>query len=134
MVLSISGGRHDGREWPDAGQPLVLTDEEAADVVRGGMAVWDEPSGWDKAPAPVTVPAVGDIVSEPSPTAAGPRPVPEPAPEPVPAQEQGEVSEAPVSYAPKQAWVNWAMAHGASEDEANMMTKAQLMEVYGDRA
>ena len=128
MIFNISGGRADGRPWPDAGYPLVLEDGEAADLVRGGMALWDEPPGWQPAPPVLPKAPPEAMVSEPAKTAAGPV-----ATEPV-AEPEPERTEAPASYAPKAAWVDWAMKHGASEDEANMATKAQLMESYGDRA
>lgn len=133
MIFNISGGRADGRAWPNAGEPLVLDDGEAGDLVRGGMATWDEPPGWQ--PAPPVIPSAPPeaMVSEPSRTAAGPAVATEPVPEP-PSEPEPERTEAPASYAPKGAWVSWAMAHGATEDEANMATKAQLMEQFGDRA
>jgi hypothetical protein len=39
----------------------------------------------------------------------------------------------PKPYAPKQAWVDYAMAHGATEDEAAPQTKEQLVAKYGSR-
>lgn len=41
--------------------------------------------------------------------------------------------EAPVPAAPKQAWIDWAITQGATEDGANGMTKADLMSRYGGR-
>lgn len=126
MRFSISGGRADGRNWPDAGDPLVLGRDEAEDLIRGGMA-YPHPDGYEVA---------DDAVPPPSPE-PGPPP-PEPVqeagpPQPEEAGEPAVPAGPPVAYAPKQAWVDWAMANGASEDEANMATKAQLMETYGER-
>jgi len=130
MRFSISGGRHDGREWPPAGEELVLGKTEADDLVRGNMA-YPHPDGYEVAAhaAPPSGPADSPPSPEPAPGAGPPEARYEAAPEPAPEPP----SVAPVAYAPKQAWVDWAMAQGATEDEANMMTKAQLMEAYGDR-
>jgi hypothetical protein len=40
----------------------------------------------------------------------------------------------PRPAAPKPEWVAFAVASGAAEDEANAMSKAELMERYGGRA
>ena len=38
MISQISGGRADGRIWPEAGSVFETTDAEGFDLVRGGMA------------------------------------------------------------------------------------------------
>ena len=57
------------------------------------------------------------------------------APVPSQAAEPAEDSGLPVPkpYAPKQAWVDYAMAHGATEDEAAPQTKEALIAKYGSR-
>jgi hypothetical protein len=37
MFVHISGGRGDGRDWPNAGEIIDLGDDEAAQVVRAGL-------------------------------------------------------------------------------------------------
>lgn len=38
---------------------------------------------------------------------------------------------APAASAPKSAWVGWAVANGADPDEAEAMTKSDLIEAFG---
>jgi hypothetical protein len=189
MRIAISGGRHDGRPWPEAGHPIDLPDWEALDVIRGGMAV---PHGEDDErryaylmvngpDAPVRVPGSGDgtVVSMPAATAAGPLgvelavPSASPAgpgtpgdagdtsreaaadaqaaealaghdaggPPGEPAEQAAEpavaVSSAPAvapsPSAPKQYWIDWAIAQDADPEQAAAMTKADLMSRYGGR-
>jgi hypothetical protein len=40
-------------------------------------------------------------------------------------------TEQPAKTAPKAAWVGWAAAQGADPEEAEGMTKADLIELYG---
>jgi len=51
----------------------------------------------------------------------------------VSAEESGDGSDVPSPGASKQAWVDHAVARGASPDEANAMTKADLMSRFGGR-
>src|SRR5215831_13386439 len=39
MKDHISGGRHDGRDWPPANGTIDVPDWEAQDLIRGGHAV-----------------------------------------------------------------------------------------------
>ncbi|MFF9197336.1 hypothetical protein ACF09L_19220 [Streptomyces sp. NPDC014779] len=40
-------------------------------------------------------------------------------------------TEAPAKTAPKAEWVGWAVAQGADPEDAEGMTKADLVELYG---
>lgn len=40
-------------------------------------------------------------------------------------------AERPTQAAPKAEWVGWAVAHGARPDDAEAMTKADLIDKYG---
>ncbi|GGS88474.1 hypothetical protein ACFFV7_50975 [Nonomuraea spiralis] len=46
-----------------------------------------------------------------------------------PVQEPVELGKRPPQAAPKQAWVDWAAAHGMDADQADDLTKAQLIEL-----
>lgn len=145
MVLQVSGGRADGREWPPPWVDLEVPDAEGEDLVRGGLARRVEhrevpPSPRQPEPEPVTVyaPEPGDPgtpeaapVPEPSPAAAGPAPAQEvPAPEPDKGADEIPV---PKPADSKQAWIDYAVSQGTSPEQANDLTKAQLMQVYGGR-
>lgn len=43
----------------------------------------------------------------------------------------GPPSERPAQAAPKSEWVGWAVSQGASPDDAEAMTKADLIDRYG---
>lgn len=45
--------------------------------------------------------------------------------------EASEVSGRPAQNDPKAAWVDWAVSQGADRDEADALTKAELIEFYG---
>ena len=122
MTVTMSGARADGRPWPAAGLPLVVDDWEAEHLVRGDMAryVADAPP----APEPVNV----QVAFSPEQGVLEPAGPPEPE-----AQDSVDVP-APKPVQPKADWVAWAVAQGADEEEANGLTKAELMERYGDRA
>lgn len=165
MTISISGGRADGRDWPERwGAAIDLPAEEAGPLIRAGNAIRvDAPDGAQAADLP-SASMTPSPVSEPAASARGPVPSPFP-PQLMPAE---EVAAAPAKLVPaadpevsfrmipddeepdvqpsaadgmnqpkpadaKQVWVDYAMAHGESEDEANMQTKAQLMQKYGGR-
>jgi hypothetical protein len=185
MTITISGGRADGRDWPDRwGDAIDLPEEEALPLIRAGNAIQVDPP---EAARPLPPPAsqVPAPQSEPAGTArgpviaggtsfmpTGPAPVVEADPArltPVsdphafaqmePAVPGDAIASTFAEYAqggaigddddvpplpadgmnqpkpadPKQAWVDYAMAHGETEDEANMQTKAQLMSKYGGR-
>jgi len=132
MTATISGTRGNGEAWPPAGSPLVVDDWEADHLMAGDLA---RPWPGAPEPEPETEPEAAPPQDYFRPIGA-PDPATEPAPEPVP--EAGIPPEAadggaPKPVQPKADWVAWAVAHGASEQEANEATKAQLMELYGDR-
>ena len=129
MIIGISGGRHDGREWPAAGHEIDVPDHEGDDLIRARHAIYVGPS---EAPGGTAVPPV---TSESSPTSAGPSWEDEhdrleavadgtEEPEPVPEPKPGDL---------RQAWVDYAVSQGATEDQANGMTKVDLMSRYGGR-
>jgi hypothetical protein len=75
MLLYISGGRWDGRDWPPANETIEVPDWEAADLTRGRLAVYAD----DDHALPVR-PAEPGQASEPEPEpeqASEPGPVPE---------------------------------------------------------
>lgn len=149
--------RYDSRPWPGMGEDFEVPDWEGALLVKDGMAVFIRDSPVEEVLAPAAP------VSEPASTAAGPVAEPVVPAEAVPALEpatpelvapvaaepeapaqpvqddvQDDVPEPeapppPKTYAPKADWVDYAMAHGASEDEANLATKDLLIQVYGGR-
>lgn len=140
MFHQMSSGRHDGRVWPAPGVDFEVPDWEGRDLVAGGNAVMvsDKPTAAYETPP--------DVKPGPEPQQwppyepgrfAGPvQPEPEPEPEPeVERFTEGRSSlEPPKAAQPKSDWVDWAVAHGVSEEEANALTKQQLMEAYGQRA
>lgn len=161
MLAWISGGRHDGREWPPAGETIEVPDWEATDLIRAGVAL---PGATQAAPSPPPEPAEPEPASVPEPvpeldpgqlvspadTAAGASAPPagdqeetgqtaEGATEPaIPEAEPSEAADetpavAPAPSAPKQAWIEYAVSRGADEDTARSMTKADLMSRYGGR-
>lgn len=66
----------------------------------------------------------GDKLVDPS---AEPAPESEPEPE-----EEAELEPVkPAQADPKAAWIDWAVSQGADTDEAEALTKAELIEFYG---
>ena len=122
MLQHISGGRGDGTEWPHRGGILDCGEDEARDLVSGQLARWAvEPGAEERAVMPAdraelaqdgqTAPPVGDD--------EGPEP---------------ENGSQPLVRDPKQAWVDHAVENGATPEEAAAMTKADLIEKYGNPA
>jgi hypothetical protein len=111
---------------------LTVDDWEADHLIAGDLArPWPGAPDPDPEPEPDPVPEAEPPAQEDYFRPIGaPDPASEPAPEPAPEPEP----DAPKPVQPKADWVAWAVAHGASEQEANEATKAQLMEQYGDRA
>jgi hypothetical protein len=113
MLLSITGGRPDGSEWPLAGQFLDCGDDEAASLVRGNMARWpadgaeSAPDGAAGAPAGDETPG-GDNGS----------------------QDDGDPSK-PRVRDEKAAWEMHAVTLGVTPEVAAAMTKADLIAQYG---
>jgi len=136
MTLTISGGRADGRPWPDRlSTPIDVPREEGEHLVRVGQAFEVEAPGRAEAPhGPAS--ATPAPVSESSPTAAGPpeaevsAPEEEAAPEPAAGEEPGDM---PKPADAKQAWLDYALSQGADADVAAGMTKADLMSRFGGR-
>ena len=121
MLQHISGGRADGTEWPHLGEILECGEDEARHLVSGGNARWAvEPGAEERAVMPADGPELAAAV--PADDSAGDEP-----PEP-------ENGAQPLVRDPKQAWVDHAVAAGASPDEAAAMTKADLIEKYGNPA
>lgn len=159
MTISISGGRADGRNWPERwGDAIDLPADEAWPLIRAGNAVEVQAPKRAAAPLPPPTSLTPAPQSEPATTARGPvvesswdltgppagGVIADSAPdEPVAphvsvvrenaAAENVAELEPPKPADPKQAWVDHAMAHGETEDEANMQTKAGLMSKYGGR-
>jgi hypothetical protein len=133
MTLYISGGRADGRDWPDPGVAFEVPDQEGADLLRAKHAVRVQPPPRSTSSSPLPGPAsvTPAPVSEPAFTAAGP--VPEPDPDPLASPPVPVNPPLPKPYAPKAEWVNYARAHGDSEDAANLATKEALIAKYGGR-
>lgn len=61
-----------------------------------------------------------------------PTPDPEPTPEPDPVPTPLDPADRPARSATKSEWVDWAVKAGASREEAESMTKTDLIEVYGE--
>ena len=119
MLQHISGGRADGTEWPHLGEILDTDEDEARHLVSGGNARWAvEPGAEERAVMPADGPELAAAV--PADDSAGDEP-----PEP-------ENGAQPLVRDPKQAWVDHAVAAGASPDEAAAMTKADLIGKYGN--
>ena len=117
MLQHISGGRGDGTEWPHIGEPLDCGEDEARRLVSGGNARWwpDE----ERAVMPADGPELAAAV--PADDSAGNE-----ASEP-------ENGAQPLVRDPKQAWVDHAVeVGGADPEEAAGMTKADLIEKYGN--
>jgi len=137
MVISISGGRADGRPWPNAGYLLELPDAEGEDLIRGRMAVQvpvPQPVQAPVSAPPPAAPPVQAPVSAPPQTAAGPVPAePGTASAAEPAAAAGQEMEQPKPADPKQAWVDYAVSQGADLSAVADVTKQQLMQAYGGR-
>lgn len=135
LVQQQSGGRWDDRVWPPPGIEFEVTAEEGEGLVRSSSAVKIRELPDDR-PEYITPPAP---VSLPSHTAAGPDYTPESAPEeePGPAASGADPPEPPKPADPKQDWMDYASDPRTpghiTEDEAGMMTKADLMSRYGGR-
>lgn len=83
--------------------------------------------------------AVGSGVPKgglPTPQAEQPQPATQPPhvepPEPVEPQQESEGP--PKEYATKSDWVDWAVSRGADRDEAESLTKNELIELYGEES
>ena len=117
MLVSITGGRGDGTQWPPAGGVLVTGDDEARQLIRGGMArvAPDE----ERAVMPVAA-------AETAGGAAGAVPVTDETP-----AAGNAVEGAPTVRDNKDVWVDHAVAQGHSAEVAAQMTKADLIAKFG---
>jgi hypothetical protein len=124
LIVTMSGQRADNRPWPAAGHPLVVEDWEADHLIRGGIArPWLEPEAEpEQQQWMASTPAPDQHVPEAE--------VAEEDPETTPLSERT----CPKPVQPKADWVAWAVASGAPEEDVRDLTKAELMERYGDRA
>lgn len=52
-------------------------------------------------------------------------------PEPAPSIPSAEPAGRPIVNAPKADWVDYAVGQGADRDEAESLTKAELLDLYG---
>jgi hypothetical protein len=139
MISHISGGREDGRDWPEADGLLEVPDAEGAFLVRGGMAHAGDNFAADRLaemgvaepdeePAAAGEPAAGG--AEPAEAAEPPGPAVA-APAAVADGEAEAGPPAPSAY--KQDWIDYAVSQGADPEQANAMTKVDLMSRYGGR-
>lgn len=118
MLMHITGGRGDGYPWPAAGGLLECDEQEARDLVAGGMAAWAG-TGTVVAPPPVAELAV-----------AVPEPVP--AGDESPEAENGSESDGkPRVRDPKEAWEMHAVTLGATPELVAAMSKKDLIDQYG---
>jgi len=150
MIFKISGGRADGRDWPDprgeSGGLIEVPDLEGADLVRGGMAQPGDNFAADRLREMGVLTAVPESAAEEP--AAEPEPAPEPAAEPdVAAAPEAAAADAaaasgeaeagppspPAPHDNKAKWIDYAVSQGEDPDTAPAMTKADLMSKYGGR-
>lgn len=129
------------REGTRSGRGNLLGSSNVGDRIEQRHQVQDSPlsttigtaSGIETGPVD---PAVIDPESEP--TTADPKveekptPDPEPTPEPDPTPTPLDPADRPARSATKSEWVDWAVKAGASREEAESMTKTDLIEVYGE--
>jgi hypothetical protein len=130
MLFQISGGRYDGKPWPGPGIPFEVPDWEGEGLVKDKAAMLIAESARKPAPKPVVTELPRQTApAPPAPSAPASEPV-VPEPEPVPAV--AELSQ-PASADPKATWVAYAVSRGASQVEADNLTKSQLQATYGGR-
>ena len=120
MLLSITGGRADGTEWPVAGEILDCEDGEAWDLVRGRNA--------EAVDVPWEVAADGAEQAVAVPEGA-------PAPGESPDAQNGSESDGkPRIRDPKDVWEMHAVSLGATPELVAAMTKKDLIDQYGSTA
>lgn len=124
--------RQDGRVWPPYNGTISVGDEEAADLVTAGIAVYEEDE-------PVPEHAGFDTLRVMLPGYREPEPEPEDSyeddaeeDEELPVQDEKRSSEKrPYTSASKEAWTRYAVAQGEPEKSALTMTKSDLIGKYG---
>lgn len=116
MIEGISGGRHDGSQWPRKGGLLEVEDWEGRDLIKGQLALPAAPPPPPPQLAVIedTAPSVAEVV------VTAPASADDEAPAPTPSD-------------PKSAWVEYAVSKGANQGEAENLTKAQLQSAFGGR-
>ena len=117
MLQHISGGRGDGTEWPHIGEPLDCGEDEARRLVSGGNARWWPDEERAVMPAERAELAAEGLMTPGAGDGEGPGP---------------ENGSQPLVRDPKDAWIEHAVASGATAEEAAAMTKADLIGKYGN--
>lgn len=130
MIVQMSGGRYDDRQWPLPWHDFEVPDDEGRGLIRCGAAM--EVVGAVR-PEPAVPAAVPAAITEPGPAVPAAMAEPEPVPVPEPAAEVPAEVPVPVPGDPKAAWVDYAVSQGTARAEAEDMTKAQLQAAYGGR-
>jgi hypothetical protein len=115
MMESISGGRPGGGAWPPRGYLLECEDWEGNELVAKQLAV-QHPAP----PAPAQMEAIEETAPSVAEVVAAPQPPDDDSPVPTPSD-------------PKSVWVAYAVSQGASEAEAENLTKVQLQAAFGGR-
>lgn len=136
MVAAISGSRNDSA-WPPPGGTLDVSDDEGRELISIGLAVevpgGEVPVEAEEPDAPLEdlkTAAVEYADSEAETSDPDTDEDAEAEPDSGDGQQAGG---APKPAAPKQDWVDWAVAQGAEWVTATNSTKQQLMEQYGQR-
>lgn len=128
MIVQMSGGRYDDRQWPLPWHDFEVPDDEGRGLIRCGAAMEVVGAVRPESAVPAAVPAV---MAEPEPAVPAAMAEPESALTPEPAVVKELAPPAPGD--PKAAWVDYAVSQGTARAEAEDMTKAQLQAVYGGR-
>jgi hypothetical protein len=132
MLVSMNGGRYDGQTWPPMRTDFEVPDSEGEALVRDGVAVKVADSAGPSLP-----PLPQARVSQPSPTSAGPASEAQPPaslpPESPPLPPPPDDVPQPLPSDQKSSWVAYAVSQGASQQEAESLTKSQLQSAYGGR-
>lgn len=130
MLFQISGGRYDDRPWPGPGIPFEVPDWEGNGLVKDGAAVFVSGT---VARAPVKKAAEPESKSLPDATGSDSGSgTTEGGSEPELVPAVAELTQ-PASADPKATWVAYAVSRGASQAEADNLTKSQLQATYGGR-
>jgi len=136
MVVGISGSRNDSA-WPPPGGELEVSDAEGQELIAIGLAVKvsgsvkAEPEKDVAAPLEDLKTAAVDYADSEAETADDEEDQ-DADEEPGGGQSQ-KAGGPPRPAAPKQDWVDWAVAQGAEWITATNSTKQLLMEQYGQR-
>jgi hypothetical protein len=142
MLTHITGGRADGTVWPNAGEPLKVSEAEARDLYMAQVA-----RPWPGDPDPEPEPEPGPTEAEVNDAAAAtvteaiqqggelsvesaPDETADDEPEP---DETADQAVPPRPAASKAEWSAWCVRNGATEEWVESATKQQMMENYGAR-